>query len=94
MPGQTLLSYAGSPSRRVRLGARHPMAPPLFKKKFKKNVLTPKTEIWYHAPLAPKQTKGFYPVGSLSVRIPINTKTNEITGRERTQQSNVSTQST
>jgi hypothetical protein len=68
--------------------------PPLSKKKFKKNVLTPKAGIWYHAPLAPKQIKGFYPVGSLSVRNPINTKTNEITGRERTQQSNVSTQST
>jgi hypothetical protein len=92
---ERLLSYAGNRSRRVRpwSSTSHGTAP-LFKKKFKKNVLTPKTEIWYHAPLAPKQTKGFYPVGSLSVRIPINTKTNEITGRERTQQSNVSTQST
>jgi hypothetical protein len=49
--------------------------------------LTLKAGIWYHAPLAPKQTKGFYPVDALSVRILTTTKTNEITGRERTQQS-------
>jgi hypothetical protein len=49
--------------------------------------LTPKAGIWYHAPLAPKQTKGFYPVDALSVRILTTTKTNEITGGERTQQS-------
>jgi hypothetical protein len=49
--------------------------------------LTPEAGIWYHAPLAPKQTKGFYPVDALSVRILTTTKTNEITGRERTQQS-------
>ncbi|HET6888865.1 MAG TPA: hypothetical protein VFH87_13195 [Candidatus Udaeobacter sp.] len=49
--------------------------------------MTLKAGIWYHAPLAPKQTKGFYPVDALSVRILTNTKTNEITGGERTQQS-------
>jgi hypothetical protein len=63
------------------------MAPPPFPKKVLKNVLTPKTGIWYHAPLAPKQTKAFYPVDALSVRILTTTKTNEITGGERTQQS-------
>ena len=63
------------------------MAPPPFPKKVLKNVLTPEAGIWYHAPLAPKQTKGFYPVDALSVRILTTTKTNEITGRERTQQS-------
>jgi hypothetical protein len=31
----------------------------LPQKSFEKNVLTPKAEIWYHAPLAPKQTKDF-----------------------------------
>jgi hypothetical protein len=30
-----------------------------YPKKSKKNVLTPETEIWYHAPLAPKQAKDF-----------------------------------
>src|SRR5437867_7659613 len=57
-------------------------ATPLLQKKFKKNVLTPKTEIWYHAPLAPKQTKDFYPVGSLSVRTLIITQTNETPGEK------------
>jgi hypothetical protein len=48
--------------------------------------LTPETGIWYHAHLAPKQTKDFYPVGSLSVRILITTKTNETPGeKEHTQ---------
>jgi hypothetical protein len=59
------------------------VVPPLSKKVLK-IVLTPQTGIWYHAPLAPKQTKGFYPVGSLSVRILIIHKKNETTGRERT----------
>ncbi len=84
MPGRTLSAHAGSPSAESGLEPDIRCLRPHFQKKFKKNVLTPKAEIWYHAPLAPKQIKGFYPVGSLSVRMLINTKTNEITGRERT----------
>ena len=49
--------------------------------------MTPADEISYHTHLAPKQTKDFYPVGSLSVRTLVTTKTKRNTGRERTQQS-------
>jgi hypothetical protein len=82
MPGRPLLSHAGSSSAESGLDPDIQWFRPPSKKKFEKNVLTPKTEIWYHAPLAPKQTKDFYPVGSLSVRTLIITKTNETPGEK------------
>ena len=59
MPGRTLLPHAGSPSAESGLEPDIRWLRPLSQKKFKKNVLTSKAGIWYHAPLAPKQTKDF-----------------------------------
>jgi hypothetical protein len=59
MPGRTLLSHAGSPSAESGLEPDIRWLCPPFPKKFKKNVLTLEAGIWYHAPLAPKQTKDF-----------------------------------
>ena len=68
-------------------------SPPPLEKSFEKCIDTGSRNLVSRAP-GSETDEGFSPVGSFVCQDLITTKTNEITGRERTQQSNVSTQST
>jgi hypothetical protein len=83
-------AQANSPTRKSGLPSDSPL---LFQKSFKKCIDTENQNLVSRAP-GSETDEGFYPVGSLSVRILITTKTNETPGEKEHTKIHVFTQST